>query len=510
MARQFEKSYRISENDDVLDKENKVHQDLDMRMDAIETIAEEFRTGNRADVDALIQAIEREISEKSALIQSLLDEADAGFTPDRIAETVSKRFTSDAEQQAHIDALAAEKVRIDARATSAALGAHTSATNNPHGVTAAQVGTLTTAQIDEDLEILEAALKGGVDPSLDTFAKIAAALAKRLRVDAAQTFSAAEMGRARANVDASILGGFRNKFINGDFQIAQRGSSFTVPANTGAYVADRWIIQNATNQPCTIFLTPHSYDVGSPVLSPGHPIFYATARFATAPTSGLLYIVQHIENVRTLVGKLCTLRGFLKAPAAAAADVVAPYARQFFGSGASAEVTTAGFSVGPMNIATAYHATDNKREALITPPSLVGKAVAAGSFLEMGFTIAARAAGDYQWGHMSLVEGDATAEEDCFALRHIATEQMLCERYYEIGGVLMSAYSSAGQPIAYTRSFNTPKRTAPAVSFPTMAYANASGASAVGLSASGFVVSALVTALGAATINGSFIADAEI
>lgn len=203
MARQYEKRYRLSETDDVLMKLRAILQDVDQRIDAVEIVKEAFEKGNRIDIEALLKALDEDISYKSAAMQELIDEIGDGFTPDRISETVDKRFTSNAEQQAHVDGLAEANNRINARATSAALGVHTAATNNPHGVTAAQVGTLTTAEIDADLELLEALILGTASPAADTLGKIEALLAKHLRGDAAQAFSAAEKQQARANADAS-------------------------------------------------------------------------------------------------------------------------------------------------------------------------------------------------------------------------------------------------------------------------------------------------------------------
>lgn len=147
MARLFEREYRLREGDDVLDRLEAILRSLDMRTDAIEILGAAFAAGNRLDVDALLKAISEDIALKSAAIQALIDEVDAGFTPDRITETAEKRFTSDAEQQAHVDGLAEANGRITARVTNATFGLHTSNTSNPHNVTAEQVGAATPDQV---------------------------------------------------------------------------------------------------------------------------------------------------------------------------------------------------------------------------------------------------------------------------------------------------------------------------------------------------------------------------
>ena len=198
----FEKFYRLREDDDVLARLTEIFLSLDTRIDAVELVKTAFEQGNRLDVDALLNAINQDIAQKSALMAELIAEAAGGFAADRIIQTALLRFTSDAEQQAIVDAITAANSRIDARATSASLGAHTARSDNPHAVTAAQVGTLTTAQIDEDLEILEAMLKGGVSTDFNNLAKLANALALRVRTDAAQGLDAASQRQARANISA--------------------------------------------------------------------------------------------------------------------------------------------------------------------------------------------------------------------------------------------------------------------------------------------------------------------
>lgn len=144
MARKYEREYRLREKDDVLVKMNKVLQDLDLRADAIEIIAEAFKTGNRADVDALVKAINDDFAEKSAELAELAAEFEAGFTPERIAETAEKRFTSDAEigelQDADAALASALSTGLGTKVNSSTFVSHRDNTNNPHGVTKEQVG----------------------------------------------------------------------------------------------------------------------------------------------------------------------------------------------------------------------------------------------------------------------------------------------------------------------------------------------------------------------------------
>lgn len=95
--RKFEKDYRLRESDDVLSRENAIHLDLDMRLDAVEQVAEAIKDGNREDVNLLIEKIDQTVSPLTQAMKAVIEEQGKGFTPDRIAETADKRFTSERE-----------------------------------------------------------------------------------------------------------------------------------------------------------------------------------------------------------------------------------------------------------------------------------------------------------------------------------------------------------------------------------------------------------------------------
>lgn len=59
-----------------------------------------------------------------------------------------------------------------------------------------------------------------------------------VRHDVAQALGASAQGQARANIRAEVLSGFRNKIINGDFVVNQRGGTRT--PGVGVYGYDRW------------------------------------------------------------------------------------------------------------------------------------------------------------------------------------------------------------------------------------------------------------------------------
>lgn len=98
--RKFESDYRIRESDDVLQKEDSIHRDLDLRVDAVEQIAEEFRAGNRQDVDALVGNIEKTFSKLAAEMRTLLDSTAGGISADVVIETAERLFFTEVRRAA--------------------------------------------------------------------------------------------------------------------------------------------------------------------------------------------------------------------------------------------------------------------------------------------------------------------------------------------------------------------------------------------------------------------------
>lgn len=98
--RRFESEYRISERDDVLAKENAIHQDVDLRLDAVEQDAEAFRTGNRADIEAILKGLEHTFGTLAAEMRKLLDQTQGGLSAEIISEGADRVFLTAARRAA--------------------------------------------------------------------------------------------------------------------------------------------------------------------------------------------------------------------------------------------------------------------------------------------------------------------------------------------------------------------------------------------------------------------------
>ncbi len=259
-----------------------------------------------------------------------------------------------------------------------------------------------------------------------------------VRVDVAQAHTPAEQGQARANIGVGVLSGFRNKIINGDFEIWQRGTYFT--RDDVMYTADRWLSGPGTG---SRILSRLAHLVG------GFPTYYLEHN---QTVGGVFpFVSQRVEGVRTIEDETVTLT--FDASASVEIQVV-PMIRQYFGSGGSAFVDTI---YDPITVLPAL----NRYRVILNIPSIAGKVIDGSDYLEVLFRLPDNSVFAFRLWHVSLVEGDATAEDDPFSPRHIQQELALCQRYYERGAAYLSACANYNS--AYSVEFASTKRTTPTV-----------------------------------------------
>jgi len=247
-----------------------------------------------------------------------------------------------------------------------------------------------------------------------------------VRADAAQSLTQAQRGQARANMGGGVLAGHRNKLINGAAQIIQRGGR-TIAAGASAYVFDRFLVTNNTNQAITV--SQIAFALGSG--------FGREARnalrfnFATAPTTGTLRIEQRIEFVDTIRPTDHTFIAWMSGPSGS--EAVAAEFVQNFGTGGSpsAQVVTPMTFAG-LSPTTIFSASTNRRAWGVTVPSLSSKLLGTNGndYASAAIVMTPRQAGNYDLTWLSLVEGDATSEDDPFSARLFQQELALCQRYY--------------------------------------------------------------------------------
>lgn len=334
-----------------------------------------------------------------------------------------------------------------------------------------------------------------------------------VRVDAAQSFTSAQQGRAWANI-----GGSRENddlIINGCFDLTQRGLSQT---SDGYGSADRWpngFVGGTVTQSVQPFTT------GDTLGSNTRPNFGRQTVSGHSLDGHYAIRAQHIEDVRyAYAGQTITVLGWARR--SSGAGNMAVEAVQLFGSGGSPNVT----GIGSQQVA--LSGLWQPFAVTINIPSVAGKTIGANSSLALHFW--ASAGSDFNARSANL--GLQTIGVDLFGIhirkgvvpveaanyfspRHIAAELELAQRYYEINdfyhrydGITGGATITAGACV----SFNTAKRVTPTINFGSVGGGNISGVSAynLGLFGVGFIWQWLNTGPVGRDVIFSFNADAEI
>ncbi|HED4877263.1 TPA: hypothetical protein R4K21_003082 [Stenotrophomonas maltophilia] len=265
-------------------------------------------------------------------------------------------------------------------------------------------------------------------------ARTAADTALGLRIDAEHTLITQETdGRiaavqaeatARANADAAlsarILG--KNRLINGNFDIYQRGNPGTI-TNTAAYTADRWICSSAG--------AGATSNWGLGATTPGEiPDSVRFLGFNVVAGVSSAWVGQWIEGVHTFAGGKATVSFWMRS--GVAGKKVGVLIQQHFGTGGSAVVEVKATS--------AITLTTNFTKYTVTfdVPSITGKTVGANNALLLTFFYSDdRSAmfdgqligqtGLFEVAQIQMERGDKATD---FDWRPIAEELLLCQRYY--------------------------------------------------------------------------------
>jgi len=253
--------------------------------------------------------------------------------------------------------------------------------------------------------------------------------------------------------------GFRNKIINGDFRINQRGLTSTTTG--GAYGFDRWQHENSGG---TGTYSAQSFTVGSPVIQG-----YESSQFARLVSSGqsavsdYYLLAQKIEDVRNSDG--CTLTVSFYAKTTSGTPSVAVEFEQNFGSGGSTRVLN---YVGKTALTTSW----TRYSFQITLPSITGKTIGTSSFLALNFWVSAGSNFNSRTGSIGIQNGtfdfwgvqvEQNYQPTPFEQRPIGTELALCQRYYETqrSVTYLMHYSGTATNIIYTKPFAVQKRATP-------------------------------------------------
>jgi hypothetical protein len=254
----------------------------------------------------------------------------------------------------------------------------------------------------------------------------------------------------------------KNRVINGGFAVAQRGTSFSNPSS-GAYNLDRFLVTYNGSTTPTQTISQQALNGAISGLDQPNYLRIAITTIGSGQTNE--YLAQRIEDVRTVGGEV-TLSFYAKADTTRTFSDVG--IGQVFGSGGSTRVDTSFSNIVVTTTWTRYSVT-------ATLPSVSGKTIGAGSYLELYFNVGAANGLTVDIAGLQLEEG-STASPFQTATGTIQGELAACQRYYN--RYTAGPYTTAGY-------YNT-TQLYPTITFPVeMRIAP----TAIGTSAAGALVS---------------------
>jgi hypothetical protein len=312
----------------------------------------------------------------------------------------------------------------------------------------------------------------------------------------------------------SLMGGFRNKIINGQFAISQRNGA-SAYTGTGWGGPDRWYKWQGSS---TLSIVHTSLGTTLDFSGMGNPSHALQCDIVSGDSaSGYAYLQQPIEDVRTLAGKTVTISFWGKV--ASGTKAISTNLVQLFGTGGSSAVT---YPVAAKTLTTTWQ----KFSASYTLPSIQGQTIGSSSALVFRFWL--DCGSDYTNGlgigvqsatvYLTNVQVEEGSVATDFEQRHIQQELALAQRYFETSGPSYGSASiwsgdiTSGQTYYKRTNFMVQKRLTPqmilthdsSVGFPasagTMGNANTHG----------FQESRTANTTGTGYFSTSWTADAEL
>jgi hypothetical protein len=261
----------------------------------------------------------------------------------------------------------------------------------------------------------------------------------------------------QANFGGGQFAAGKNKIINGDFGIWQRGTSLV----GAGYLADRFQSVVTTT---TVTQSQESFTPGTaPVAGYEGQYFYRNVIVSGGTAGSRALVQQPIEDVRTFAGQTATVSFWAKA--ASGTPKIGVELAQVFGSGGSAAVTAIGAT------AVAISTSWTRYTVTASVPSISGKTIGTSSSLNLvlwidaGADFATRASsignqsGTFDiWGVQ--IEAGSVSSPFRTATGTIQGELAACQRYFEVvlNDTVSGVFYSTSDAYCVAK-FNVPKRT---------------------------------------------------
>lgn len=313
------------------------------------------------------------------------------------------------------------------------------------------------------------------------------------------------MTNARNLADVGRIEGLSldNAIINGNFDIWQRGTSFTGVSPALTYSADRWSsARNGTG--ATVNVSRVDFALGQTDV-PNNPSHYINYEVTTAGSGETYHFLgQRIESVKTFAGETVTVSFYAKASSAVSLSVGLT---QHFGTGGSPSVQVVTM-IDSYNLTTSFQ----KFTATVTVPSISGKTLGTdgNDRLLLFFDMPRDTTFDLDIAQVKLEAGSVATP---FRPRPIGEELALCQRYYQnlsfhFGEVGYAGFAGTGY--VFRRMLAKTMRATPSLTSDFYVLVNAT-ATVTGNSQDVVGYSVTNTAVGNwVALNATLTADAEL
>lgn len=318
-----------------------------------------------------------------------------------------------------------------------------------HSAGATVKGVLSADMWNNAMEAMSNVVKVS-DGSLDT-TKVQTPLSKATASEVATGTDDAKYLTSLSAVPLSNNSLYRQAIINGNFDVWQRGTSFSQAVlgdagNRYGYTADRWYNQFyggvGNSGDYTVTVSQQAFTLGQTDV-PNEPKYFHRVAITGVATlgsnTGVLITTQKIESVRTLAGKKATVSFYAKADVNRTIGVVLS---QNFGTGGSPSAHVEATESTTVNLTTSWQ----KFTVTFNVPSISGKTLgttAGTDCLELAFVyykqdnnvyavpsgaIGAHAASTYDIAQVQLCAGDVALP---FQPKGFEEELRACMRYFE-------------------------------------------------------------------------------
>lgn len=270
-----------------------------------------------------------------------------------------------------------------------------------------------------------------------------------------------------ASINGGVIGQDRNLITNGNFDVWQEATSFTL-TSSGDYVADCWVAGCGTSGAGTFYRASHSLG--------DNPKYFAVLDQTTGGNTSP-FVSGRIEDVRKLQGVITA-----SFKASANTDItVQIIARQYFGTGGSPSATV-DTVLGSVNITT----VNTVHKVSATVPTIAGKTLGTNNddYCELLITLPTLTAFQFYLYEVGLYKGDLTGETNPFSARDITEEENRCKRQYFKGYLPLRGIAAGTSALRMASATQVTMRSVPSATISGNVYDGSAAPAITGISAS--------------------------